>query len=91
MYDYSKMSRSDCVAEINIARHNIRRRKRMLARTNADPRLQSAHARSALDSAEVIVLVRDRQMQLDREERDALAVALQRATLEPEEAREEST
>jgi hypothetical protein len=87
--DYSNKTRNECVEALRHRRADVRASKRSakVAIIDADPQERLDQLTMALASQQEVVAIRERQMQLDREERDALSIELQKATLEAEEAR----
>lgn len=92
MENYSNKTRNECVEALRHKRADVRACVRSAATAvlfaTDERREQLAFA---LESQQEVVAIRERQLQLDREERDALSIALQRATLGAEETRGKST
>jgi hypothetical protein len=87
--DYSNKTRNECVDLLRNRRLDVRSAVRAAKISNVQRNRQN-HLRAALECQQEVVAIRERQMQLDREERDALSIELQLATLEAEEKRAKS-
>lgn len=89
MSDYSKMTRNELVDALRNRRADVRASKdsAKVAILDADPQERLDQLAMALEAQQEVVAIRERQLQIDREARDALSIESQRATLEAEEKR----
>ena len=83
MDDVDNWTRNQCISAINDKREDVRSSKAWAKSTGQQRAL--VHLSNAVHDQGDVVALCERRLQIERAERDALSIALQRATLEGEE------